>query len=222
MSELLLSAFGIFFLGITTTVHPCPFTTNIAAISLISGVSSGRKSSRGTLISFSGGYLLAFILLALIINFSLIAIPSLSQVLQKVISAFLGPVLILVGMVLVKLIDLNRFYNGLSLSHNFWLTSGSLSASFLLGALLALTFCPATASIFFGILVPLSVTHDQLLLFPIIYGIGALFPVIMVSVFVTRGLAKTLDKKWVSQIPQLAGWMLILLGIYITLDQLYF
>lgn len=221
MNEILLSAFGVLLLGITTTMHPCPFTTNITAISLISGVSSRKKSVFGTLIGFSGGYLLAYLLLAFIINFSLIAIPSLSQILQRGISAFLGPMLILVGMVLVKLINLNRFYKNIALSKNYWLTGGSLPASFLLGATLALTFCPATASIFFGIMVPLSVMHGQLWLFPIMYGAGALFPIITISVLVNRGLIKTLDKKWATQIPQIAGWFLILMGIYISLEQLY-
>ncbi len=124
-------------------------------------------------------------------------------------------------MVLVKLINLNRFYNNIALSNNYWLTSGSLPASCLLGDILALTFCPATASIFFGIMVPLSVMHGQLWLFPIIYGLGALFPIITISVLVNRGFVKTLNKKWTTQIPQITGWFLILMGIYISLEQLY-
>ena len=221
MTELLLSAIGIFILGMTTSLHPCPLTTNIAAISLISGISSGRKGNRKALLAYGTGYVLAFLALALIITFSIVAIPALSQILQRIIAAFLGPILILVGMVLARMLDLNRFYSSISLRKNNRLTNGSFISSMVLGALLALTFCPATASIFFGIMLPLSIKYHKEIIFPVIYGFGALLPVVIISIFITQGSMRYFKNKWTEQLPQVFGWALIVFGIYITLEHLY-
>ncbi len=222
MNDLLIPALGIFALGITTTLHPCPLATNISAISLISGISSGKKRHIGAILSFSAGYIIAFVLLAIIINFGLLSIPRLSLILQRIVLSFFGPLLILTGMIQTKLINLDQFYRSISISKNYWITNGSFFSSLILGFLLALTFCPATASIFFGLMIPLSVKHDQSILFPVIYAAGALFPIMTISILIYRGLIQRLSNRWTKQFPKIAGWIIILLGVYITLDQLYF
>jgi len=222
MNDLIISSLGVFALGLTTTLHPCPLTTNIAAISVITGTSAQRKKYTWTTTGFTFGYLLSFVVLAILISHSLVAIPPASLFLQRVVSSFLGPLLILVGMVLTKMINLNKFYKSISLDPNYWLTSGSFLSSMVLGGILALTFCPATASIFFGVMIPLSVKHEQTILFPLLFAIGALVPVIGVSILLRRGLAAVFKKRWARLLPAVAGWILIVIGIYISLDQLYF
>jgi cytochrome c-type biogenesis protein len=222
MSDLIISSLGVFALGLTTTLHPCPLTTNIAAISVITGTSSQRKKYNWTITGFVLGYLLSFVVLALIISNSLVAIPAASVFLQRVVTSFFGPLLIVVGMVLTKMINLNKFYKSISLDKNYWLTSGSFVSSMVLGGILALTFCPATASIFFGVMIPLSVKHEQTIFFPLLFAIGALVPVIGVSILLRRGLAVVVKKRWTTLLPIIAGWILIFIGIYISLEQLYF
>ena len=174
------------------------------------------------MISFSVGYMLAFIGLASILNAGAVAIPKLSLFLQRVISSFLGPIMIFEGMALSGLIDLTRFYSVIRLRQsNYYLTKGSPFPTILLGALLALTFCPATASIFFGILVPLSLKNDQLILFPILYALGALIPIITISILIFHGVVSRIQKNWTKKIPLYAGWLMVLIGIYMTINQLY-
>jgi hypothetical protein len=221
MNEILLPALGVFVLGITTTMHPCPLATNIAAISLISGVSSGRKRHLGAVVGFGAGYVSAFTAIALVVSLSLVAVPTLSLMLQRIVAVFLGQLLILAGMVLARIVDLNRFYKGISLSKSFWLTNGTFISSMLPGALLAFSFCPATASIFFGVMIPLSVKHGLPILFPILYALGALFPVIAASVVVRRGMGRVLSKRYSRYFSQISGWTLILIGLYITLKEVY-
>ena len=110
----------------------------------------------------------------------------------------------------------------LSLRKNNRLTNGSFISSMVLGALLALTFCPATASIFFGIMLPLSIKYHKEIIFPVIYGFGALLPVVIISIFITQGSMRYFKNKWTEQLPQVFGWALIVFGIYITLEHLYF
>jgi cytochrome c-type biogenesis protein len=221
MNELILSAFGCLTLGIMTTLHPCPLTTNIAAISYISGVSQHRSRQVFALVMFSLGYMFALIGIAMVLNFSMVAIPTLSLFLQRVISAFLGPLLILAGMVLSELIKLKKYYKGFSLGRKKRHGS-SVLYSFLIGLMLALAFCPATASLYFGVMIPMSIKSNQIILFPLLYAAGAVLPIVMTSIFINRGLTNMLKDRWIRKVPILAGWILIILGIYITLEQLYF
>lgn len=220
MSELFLSAVGCLSLGIVTTLHPCPMTTNSAAISWISGVSAKKKKQVISTIAFGIGYVFALVGVALVLNYSMITIPKLSIFLQNIISAFLGPVLVLAGMLLSGLIDLTRFYKGVVPGKRYW-KNRSIFYSFLLGAILALTFCPATAALYFGVMIPLSIKNNQIILFPLIYAAGAFLPIAVTSIFIHLGFVITLKEKWISRMPIIAGWVLIILGVFITFEQLY-
>ena len=98
----------------------------------------------------------------------------------------------------------------------------SFLPSLLLGSLLALSFCPSTASIFFGIMVPVSVRHEAPIVIPLVYSAGAVVPLVIISILVRTGLSGLLPQFWLKLLPQIAGGVLIAVGIYITLRQLYF
>ncbi len=220
MNELFVSALGCLTLGIMTTLHPCPLSSNIAAISFISGVSLNKKRQVFALINFSLGYMFALVGMALILNYSMIAVPKLSIFLQSTISSFLGPLLILVGMVLSGMIKIKSLFNTVLFGKKV-LRSGSILYSFPIGVILAMTFCPATASLYFGIMIPLSIKSSQILVFPLLYALGAVLPIAATSMLISRGLVNVLKDRWVRKMPLIAGWVLIAIGIYITLEQLY-
>ncbi len=220
MSEFVLSVSGCLMLGIMTTLHPCPMAANIAAISFLSGTTRYKSKKISVLISFGFGYAIALLGLALLISFSLVSIPRLSIILQGVYSLFLGPMLIFIGMVLSEMIHVGHWFKGW-MPRRELLQDKTAIYTFFVGTLLALTFCPATAFIFFGILIPLSVNNNQIFLFPVWFALGALIPIASISLLINYGADTVLNTKWVKKIPIVAGWMLIISGIYITLDQLY-
>ena len=209
MNELLITALGCIALGIMSTMHPCPMTSNIAAISLISGWSGSKNRRLSIIIYFILGYMCSLLGIAILLNFSVLSSPKLSVILQSVLSAFLGPLLIIIGMVLSNLINLNRFYSTYIFNRIEWKNKSGLYA-FPFGAILALTFCPATASIYFGILIPLSIKSNQITLFPILYAFGTALPIVAVSILINRGLVSRLQERWTRRIPIIAGCILII------------
>ena len=221
MDQIISAAIGCFTLGLITTLHPCPFTTNVSAISALLGIASTTGKKTLVIIGFSAGFVFALVALAVILSLSIVEIHKVSLLLQQLVSAFLGPLLVLTGMVLAGLIRLKRFYRITSFDRASWLLRGSLLSSVTLGFILAMAFCPATASVFFGILIPLTIKYDQPLLFPAIYGMGALIPIILVVFLVIKKSLIDLKRDWTKKIPVIAGWVLIAMGIYITLRQLY-
>lgn len=92
--------------------------------------------------------------------------------LQTTVNLLLGPVLVLVGMVLLGLLQLP------TTSSNWWngyrerVQKMGLAGVGLLGFLFALSFCPVSAALFFGSLIPLAINGQSPLWLPAVYGIG--------------------------------------------------
>lgn len=220
MNELILSAAGCFVLGIMTTVHPCPLTTNIAAVSMLTGWSRKSPKAMWVFISFIAGYLVSFLGLSIIIATGVLTIPVLNDFLHTVFFIFLGPLLILVGMLIADLLNLNRYYTGAILR---WIEKRHWSGIYALpmGVLIGLSFCPATAAIFFGILIPMAIRLHQTLLFPVLYAAGAAIPLVAISILLYRGSRWLPGKKWQKRIPRIMGWIMIVIGVYLTIEQIY-
>jgi len=217
-----LGALSAFWLGLLTAISPCPLATNIAAISFI-----GRKISSPRRAFFSGaaytiGRSLTYIVIAAVLVFGLTAVPRASWFLQKYMNQFLGPLLIIVGMFLLELIrfDLPVFVNN-KLMEKQAEKSGLMSSGFL-GIMFALSFCPVSAALFFGSLVPLSVKHDSFFIMPLLYGIGTGLPVLAFALAIALGV-KSLTQVF-NRLGRVELWVrrgtgviFILIGIYFCL-----
>jgi cytochrome c-type biogenesis protein len=217
---MILSAAGCFLLGMMTTLHPCPMATNMAAVSLLTGWSKKNVNILWIFIFFISGYLISYLSLSIIISTGVLTIPVLNDFLHAIFQLFLGPVLILVGMLIADLLNLNRFYKGSLLR---WIEGRQWSGVYALpmGVLISLSFCPATAAMFFGILIPITIRQHQTFLYPVLYAAGATIPLVVISFLLYRGSSWLPGKKWTKRIPQFMGWVMIVIGLYLTIEQIY-
>jgi len=206
--------------GIMTTLHPCPLTTNIASVSMLIGWSARGRNRGSALFLFILGYLFTYLIIAMVLSSGALSFPRISYLLQVTINYFMGPALVLFGMLLADLMNLNRTYKGRIL---LYIRSFNWSGfyAFPFGAIIALSFCPATAAIFFGILVPLSVNHDQRILFPLLYAFGASIPLISISSLMNQGVRLSKNTFLVKYLPKVSGWILILIGIILSIKRIY-
>lgn len=182
--ELLLAASGALWLGLLTAISPCPLATNIAAISYV-----GKRVDRPTLVLSGGliytlGRTVSYVLVALLVVQGLLSLSAVSMFLQRNLNLVLGPVLVLVGLVLLDVLPWPG--TGGSSSKFFEKLQGradslGLWGAGLLGLAFALAFCPVSAALFFGSLVPLAVKHQSPLLLPSLYGVGTAVPVVAFS-----------------------------------------
>jgi len=97
-----------------------------------------------------------------------------------------------------------------------------LLSSGLLGVMFALSFCPVSAALFFGSLVPLSVKHESYLIMPLFYGTGTGLPVMLFALaiaFGVKSVAQAFDKltKVELWVRRGTGVIFILIGIYFCL-----
>ena len=227
MESLYVAAISALWLGILTSISPCPLATNIAAVSYIGKhVASGRHAVWSGLL-YVLGRLVTYVAVGAIVTAGILSIPGVSNFLQKYMNNLLGPILILVGLVLLNWLPFS--IPGFSPSDKLQerASRGSLWGAWVLGAMFALAFCPVSAALFFGSLVPLSVRHESYLLLPSLYGIGTGLPVLVVGVMLAYS-AKSVGKLFTS-IQRFESWVrvitavvFILIGIYMILRYVFY
>ena len=213
-------------LGILTAISPCPMATNIAAISFIGRQVGSRKGIFGSGLLYTLGRALAYVVLGVAIMAGLLASGEVSRFLQRYLNEILGPVLILLGMVLLGMVGSGA---SLTLAGNKlqqWAAKGGVLFALPLGILFALSFCPVSAGLFFGALIPLSLKHGSRLILPLIYGGGTALPVVVFA-FLIAFASESLGKAFhcLSQIElwlrRIAGVLFILAGLYYCLVHIY-
>ncbi len=222
MSDFALALSSSFVLGVLTSISPCLLATNVTAITFIA-----RRIDRPHLMAISGasytlGQAIGFVLLAAAVVGSLVAIEPVSHWLQKYMFRFLGPVLIVVGMFLFELITVSLGRGRLKALAQRHGQGGGVWAAMLLGLLFAMSFCPTTAALFFGGLIPLAIAHESRFLLPLAYSIGVSVPVVGIVLVVL--LAANLLGKLVGRVSNMEWWMrraagavFLVVGVYLTL-----
>ncbi|OFZ82617.1 MAG: cytochrome C biogenesis protein [Bdellovibrionales bacterium RIFOXYD1_FULL_53_11] len=216
MAEILLAAASALWLGILTSISPCPLATNIAAISYI-----GRDVGKARRVFFSGflyaaGRTLTYLVLGILLVASLLSMHEASYVLQKYMNKVMGPLLILVGMFLLELISIDFGGSGFGARFQEKAKSWGVWGALPIGVIFALSFCPVSAALFFGSLIPLALKNSSCVLLPGLYGVGTAVPVIVFAVLLAFG-AQWVGKafKKLTQIEKWARWItgIIFLGV---------
>jgi cytochrome c biogenesis protein CcdA len=213
-------------LGILTSISPCPLATNIAAISYI-----GKRMGNSRMVFLSGllymlGRMLAYTVLGILLVASILSVPEAAQILQKYINRILGPVLILAGLFLLNLIRLSIPGLGMSERMQNRVDKYGIWGAGFLGIIFALSFCPISAALFFGSLIPLAVKFNSSLILPSLYGIGTGLPVIIFAILLAMGTQYvgklfsrlTQFEKWARRIT---GIIFLLVGLYYTLIYIF-
>ncbi len=220
------AAGAAFWLGVLTSISPCPLASNIAAISYIGkGVARpGRVLAAGVL--YTLGRVATYALLGWLLAASLATAAGLSNSLQSMMNQLLGPVLILAGMFMLELLRFGSGSGGaagrLAERAGRWGLGGAAA----LGAIFALSFCPVSAALFFGSLIPLAVANGSSIAMPSLYGAGTGLPVLAFAALFGLG-AKALSQAFqgVTRLElwarRVTGVVFILVGLFYTLNYVF-
>lgn len=207
-----------FILGLMIATSPCPLATNITAIAYIS---KDFKSQGGVLINglmYMLGQAVTYTSLGLLFYFGADQF-NISGFLQEWGEKLVGPFLIVIGIFMwgwinFRLPGLSNLTDKLGQQG-----AGNYLNAFLLGLVLALAFCPYTGVLFFGILVPVTISTARGLYLPLVFAFAAGLPVIIFSVIIAFSLASI--GKVYDRIKSLEFWfrrsvasLFILVGIY--------
>ncbi|MCG6537179.1 MAG: aromatic aminobenezylarsenical efflux permease ArsG family transporter, partial [Syntrophales bacterium LBB04] len=212
-------------LGILTTISPCPLATNLAAVSFITRElnSPWRTVLSGLL--YASGRCLAYTVLAWLILHSLLEIQPVALFLQSSMNRILGPLLIVVGLFLLGIIRLHGINSNWIARLGEKISRHGIWGSFFLGALFAFSFCPVSAALYFGSLIPIAVEKESTLILPIAYGIGTGLPVLALAMALLGGLqtASSLSRqitRWEKPARLITGGVFLAGGIYYVYNYL--
>jgi cytochrome c-type biogenesis protein len=208
-------------LGILTSISPCPLASNVAAVSYVGrSVASPRRVFLAGVL-YSLGRALTYVLVGMLVVTSVLSLPSVSFFLQHRMNQVLGPLLIVIGFGIMGWLRLPTPTWNLSQTLQRRSASGGVAGAALLGITFALSFCPVSAGLFFGALIPLAVGSQSRVLLPAVYGVGTGLPVVVFAVVLALGF------QWVgrafgvlTRIERAArpvtGAVFIVAGIYLT------
>ena len=210
-----------FLLGLMTAISPCPMATNITAIGYIG---KDMKSSKQVFVNgllYTLGRSISYTAIGLLFFFSASRFEF-AGFIQEWGEKVIGPILIVIGLFMLGVIKLNiPGLDGLNnnmeerAQKGFW---GVL----LLGIVFALAFCPYSGVLYFGMLIPMTVSSVSGLYLPIVFALGTGIPVILLAwliAFSVSSIGNTYNKirsfeKWFRRTVAI---LFIGVGLYYTI-----
>jgi cytochrome c-type biogenesis protein len=169
-------------LGLMTAISPCPLATNITAIGFISKDLENRNRVFLNGLFYTLGRAISYTLIPLIIYLGADQFKF-SGFFQRYGEKILGPLLLLIGIFMLDVIRINFPGFGKLSEKMEKRKSWRFIDAVLLGMVFALAFCPYSGVLYFGMLVPLTVSSTSGLYLPVIFAVATGIPVIIFAWF---------------------------------------
>jgi len=170
-------ALTAFVLGLMTAISPCPLATNISAIGYISRDLSNRNRVFISGLVYTLGRAISYTAIGVILFFGASRFD-ITRFFQGWGEKLLGPVLILIGLVMLDFISIK--IPGLNLAEKMENRQGrGFWSTLLLGIVFALAFCPYSGVLYFGMLIPITIASPSGLFLPLIFAVATGLPVII-------------------------------------------
>jgi cytochrome c biogenesis protein CcdA len=207
-----------FVLGLMTAISPCPLATNITAVGFISKDPEDRNKVFFNGLFYTLGRVVTYTVIPLIIFLGADQFK-LSGLFQRYGEKIIGPLLLLIGIFMLDIIRINfpgigRFSEKME-KRKSWRFIDAL----LLGMVFALAFCPYSGVLYFGMLVPLTISSASGLYLPIIFAVATGIPVIILAwvlAYTVSGLGSLYNKIKIFELRfrRVIAVVFIIVGIY--------
>jgi threonine/homoserine/homoserine lactone efflux protein len=212
-------------LGLMTAISPCPLATNITAIGFISKDIEKRNRVFLNGILYTLGRAITYFGIAFILFLGADQLK-LSGFFQQYGEKIIGPLLLLIGLFMLDFFKI-RFpgLSGLTSKMEKKKRWGYLDV-ILLGIVFAMAFCPYSGVLYFGMLIPLTITSASGLYLPVIFAVATGIPVIIIAWILTYsvsgiGTAYKKTKSFEIWFRRVIAVLFIVVGIY-SIISVYF
>lgn len=176
-----------FVLGLMTAISPCPLATNITAVGYIGkNIESKRRVFFNGLV-YTLGRGISYTTIGLIFFFGASQFK-VSSFFQTWGGKLLGPFLIVIGLLMLGVLKLSipgiaSLTEKMETRKNkaFW-------DVLLLGIVFALAFCPYSGVLYFGMLIPMTISSASGLYLPLVFALATGIPVILFAWLLAYGV----------------------------------
>ena len=165
-------------LGFMTAISPCPLATNITAVGFISKDIENRNRVFINGLFYTLGRAISYTVLALIIYLGADQFKF-SGFFQLYGEKIIGPLLIIIGLFMLDILKIK--FPGLTgiTSRLETKTNWGYFDAILLGMIFAMAFCPYSGVLYFGMLVPMTVSSASGLYLPFVFALATGIPVMI-------------------------------------------
>ena len=221
--QTVLAVLSASWLGLLCAVSPCPLAANVAAVGIIARNAANPRHVAWNALAYALGRVIAYVAIAAALVAGLASAPTLSHTLQKHMSVLVGPILIVIGAILFDLVPLPSLPpSGRFAKLRTRLSAGGPIGTFSFGVVLTLAFCPSSAALFFGGLIPLAVERNAPVLLSVVFGVAAVIPVVVIAFtvsFASKRTATMLDalatfERWSKRVTAAIS---LAVGLYLTI-----
>jgi sulfite exporter TauE/SafE len=180
--------FSAFILGLMMAISPCPLALNITAIGYLGHDLENRHRAFYNGLIYTLGHAISYTTIGLLFYFG--ASPfRLSSFFQNWGERLMGPILLFIGLVMLDVLKLNIPGSGWIKQKMETRDHSGFGGILLLGMAFALAFCPYSGVLYFGMLIPLTISSVSGLYLPVIFAIATCIPVIFFSWFIAFSLS---------------------------------
>jgi len=214
-----------FLLGLMTAISPCPLATNITAIGFIGKDIEDKRRVFISGLVYTLGRAIAYTALALIIYIGADQFK-LSGWFAKYGEKIIGPLFIIIGLLMMDFIKIN--FPGMNKLTQYFQNKGAKNywSILLLGIVFALAFCPYSGVLYFGMLIPLTISSASGLYLPVVFAIATGIPVVIFAwliAYTVSGVGKMYNnikvfEKWFRRVISV---IFIIVGVYYVIT-IYF
>ena len=181
-----------FLLGLMTAISPCPLATNITAIGFVGKDVEDKKKVFINGLVYTFGRALSYTLLAVIIFIGADQFK-ISGWFQQYGEKIIGPLLLVIGLLILDILKIK--FPGIGKLTRRFQSDGinSYWEVLVLGILFALAFCPYSGVLYFGMLIPMTISSASGLYLPVVFAIATGIPVIIFAwllAFTVSGVGK--------------------------------
>jgi len=178
-----------FVLGLMTAISPCPLTTNITAIGFISKDIHNRRKVFYNGLIYTLGRAITYTVIGLMLFFSMGEL-NVSGILQQWGEKLLGPLLIIIGLFMLGVFNFIKLPGAGSLTARMEKRSNKgFWGVLLLGIVFALAFCPYSGVLYFGMLIPMTISSASGLYMPLVFALATGIPVILFAWLIAFSLS---------------------------------
>ena len=168
-------------LGIMTAIAPCPLAMNITATAFLSKEIANKRRVLFNGIFYTLGRMFSYTALASIIYFGASKFH-IARWFQQIDGLWIGIALVVFGVLILDIIKFKiPFIDKWTSSVGDQKMKRNYLNALLLGVLFALAFCPYSAVLYFGGLIPLTLASPTGLLLPPVFAVTTGLPVIVVA-----------------------------------------
>ncbi|MBK7094219.1 MAG: sulfite exporter TauE/SafE family protein [Saprospiraceae bacterium] len=209
--------FSAFLLGLMTAISPCPLATNITAIAYIGKNIENKRKVFINGLFYTLGRAISYVTIGIILFFGASKFH-IASFFQSNGEKFLGPLLIIIGIFMLGVFKFN--FPGIGkITDKFNQMKTNRLSSLLMGMLFALAFCPYSGVLYFGMLIPMTISSTSGLFLPFVFAIATGLPVIVFAYLIAFTFSevgsffnklKTFEK-WFRKI---VAFVFIAVGIY--------